>query len=99
MPYIGITGISVPEKVNQEQQIPYGAYITNVTFNSPAMMAGLQKGDIVVGADESTIKNYSDLERVLYNGNVGQMVTMKIMRQSQGTYKEMEMDIILSNVD
>jgi len=96
VPYLGINGISVTEEANERLNIPYGAYVTNVIMNSPAMLAGLQKGDIIIRADDEDIDNYYDLERILYHAEVGQVLKLKVMRQSQDMYKEMNMDVTLT---
>lgn len=98
-PYLGIKGISVTREANQESQIPYGAYVTEVVRESPAMLVGMQKGDVIVAINDVTIDSFSEYERVLYNLKSGETVTVQIMRYSQGTYKEMTMDVVLGGVE
>lgn len=97
--YLGIKGIGVTKEANTEYQIPYGAYVTDVVMNSPAMLAGLQKGDIIVGMNERVIEDYDDFKKAMYYVSPGQMVTVKLMRQSQDTYKEMSMDVTLTGAE
>ncbi len=99
VPYLGIEGISVTREANVELQIPYGAYVTDVINNSPAMLAGIQEGDIIIGMNDVTVDEYSDFEKAMYNTNSGDVVKLKIMRYSQGIYKEMDMDATLKGVD
>lgn len=99
IPRLGIRGISVTKDANERLYIPFGAYVTDVVINSPAMRTGLQAGDIIISANETLIDDYGDLERVLYNAEVGQILKLKIMRQSQDIYKEMSMDVTLTGVD
>lgn len=99
VPYLGISGISVTLEANLELQIPYGAYVTNVINKSPAMLAGLQEGDVIIGVNDTEVDDYSDLEKALYASNSGDIVKLKIMRYSQGIYKEMEMEATLKGVE
>ena len=99
IPYLGIRGTSVTREANRDLQIPYGAYITDVIMNSPAMLAGIQKGDIIIGMGERGIEDYDDFEKVMYEISSGQVVTIKLMRQSQDIYKEMSMDVTLTGAN
>ena len=94
---MGIKGTNVTEEANAESQIPYGAYVTDVIMDSPAMLEGLQKGDIIIGLGDITIENYTDFATAMYNNfKAGQSITIKLMRPSQDTYKEMSIDVVLS---
>lgn len=95
IPYLGITGVDVPEEANEEFQVPYGAYVREVSMDSPAMLAGIQSGDVIVGIDEQTVTRMSDYTAYLVKSNPGDELTLRIMRQSQGEYKEMTFEIVL----
>ena len=93
--YMGITGIDVSEEANSKMNVPFGAYVTEVAMNSPAMMAGIQQGDVVVFMDGSEIQSFSDYIRVLMNATAGETIEVTLMRQSQEEYKEMTLNIEL----
>lgn len=99
IPYLGINGTDVEMNNGEESLIPKGTYILDVEMNSPAMLAGLQKGDIIVGMDESIIEDYADFARAMHSANVDQIVNIKLMRPSQGIYKEMSMDVTLTGAE
>ena len=101
IPYLGIEGISVTAEAeaDPELQIPHGAYVTNVISNSPAMMAGIQEGDIIIEINELVIEDYSDFEKVMYSVGSTETIGLKVMRFSQGTYKEMEMEAALKGAE
>ena len=100
VPYLGIKGTSVTKEANVNSQIPYGAYIEDVVMNSPAMMEGLQKGDIIVGLEDIEVENYEDFAAAMYNNfYAGQSINVKLMRPSQDTYKEMSIDVVLSGAE
>lgn len=87
--YMGIQGVDVPYIANKESQVPYGAYVTEVIFDSPAMMAGIQQGDIIVGINDKDIVSYSTYSSEIMKMESGQQIEVKVMRQYQNMYKEM----------
>lgn len=95
IPYLGITGVDVPEEANEEFQVPYGAYVREVAMDSPAMLAGIQSGDVIVGVNEQSVTRMSDYTAYLVKSEPEDVLTLKVMRQSQGEYKEMTFEIVV----
>lgn len=94
-PYLGIRGIDVSEEANQENGVPYGAYVREVDFDSPAMRAGVKRGDVIIsmeGNEISTFNNYSNNLMLL---EVGKSIELKIMRLVRNEYREMTFKIVL----
>lgn len=92
--YLGITGIGVTPKAHQEERVPLGVYVQEVEEDSPALRAGIQKGDIIVGIDGIKIDSYADFAKVFGLKKASQMAEIKIMRQSVNEYTEMTFNII-----
>ena len=97
LPYLGVKGTDVTQQAHDSQNIPYGAYITGVKLDSPAMQAGLQAGDVIVQIGEKDISSMYTFTYNLYQMNAGDAVTLVVMRQSQGEYKESTLQIVLSS--
>lgn len=95
VPYLGITGISVSKEANEEGQVPLGVYVEDVAMDSPAMQAGIQRGDVIVGMGNKVITGYVDYASAFSELDAGTTVTLKVMRQFQNEYKEMDFDILL----
>lgn len=95
IPYSGVEGMDVSSDVNRNFNVPLGAYVKEVKKNSPAMLAGIQQGDIIVGVDDITITNYNAYITMLMNKEAGDDIQIKLMRQSQEEYKEMTIMITL----
>ena len=93
--YLGISGVDVTMDAYIELDVPYGAYVTEIEMDSPAMMAGIQKGDVIVTLDGKEITKYSEYTAQLMQKKVGDTVKVTIMRQVQDEYKQMEFEIIL----
>lgn len=97
VPVFGIKATGVTNQAHEEYDIPYGAYILGVKIDSPAMKAGIQAGDIIVKIDNKDISSMTSLSYYLHRQNVGKLVKVVIMRHSQGTYKELTLNIELIN--
>jgi len=93
--YLGIKGMDVSYKANTQMNVPLGTYVKEVTRNSPAMLAGIQQGDIIVKIGKSEIKDFDNFESALMSAEPGKMTEIVLMRQSQQEYKEMTLSIIL----
>ena len=93
--YLGVHGTDVPEEVAVESGIPRGAYIKEIEMDSPAMIAGIQSGDVIVQIGDIPVTNYNELLNVLYNGTPGEFINVTLMRQSVDTYHEMVVEVTL----
>lgn len=98
MAYMGVYGVDVPAKVHEELGVPYGAYINQVTIDSPAMMGGIQTGDVITQFDGVDVGSYDDYVSMLLRTQAGSSVKVKVMRQVQDNYKEMVLSITLETV-
>lgn len=96
--YLGIHGADVPPEASLESGIPAGAYIKEIEMDSPAMIAGIQSGDVItrVGIDEVT--NYNDLLNLLYNKEPEDVVNITLMRQGMNGFQSMRVTVTLGEV-
>ena len=99
IPYLGIIGGDVPREANEQSQVPFGAYVREVEMDSPAMLAGVQSGDVIVGVDGQSVAKMSDYASYLLKLNPEDTVTVRIMRQSQGEYKEITFEITVGDAN
>lgn len=88
-PTIGVTLQTITQDYGQYKA---GLYITDVTSGSGAEAAGLQVGDQIVGAEGEEISSYTELSKVLRNKNVGDTLTLTIVRNGE----QMDVDVILT---
>lgn len=93
--YLGVYGTDVTTEVNEREGVPFGAYITEIKMDSPAMVAGIQSGDVITGMGEKEIKGYSDLVSALMEVQPDDMVKITLMRQGPEEYVQMEVDVML----
>ena len=99
IPYFGISGVDVTKEANMELGVPFGAYITEVEMDSPAMKAGIQQGDVLVTLDEKIIISYKEYSSELMKKNAGDTIKVAVMRQVQDEYKRMEFEIVLEEAE
>ena len=97
--YLGITGVDVPKEANEQSQVPFGAYVREVDMDSPAMQGGIQSGDVIVGMDLTNVTCMRDYTNYLVKCNGDDVLTLRVMRQSQGEYKEMTFEITVGKAD
>lgn len=93
--YLGTYGTDVTADANESLGVPYGAYITEIEMDSPAMAAGIQSGDILTAIGEKEIKTYNDLVGAMVEFQPDQNVTITLMRQGPEEYLPMEVDVTL----
>ncbi len=84
-PYIGITGSVVDSTTAKRYNLPEGVYVEKVEENSPAKTAGLQQGDIITKIEGTAVKSVSELNKVKYNYNIGDTVTLTVYRNGSET--------------
>lgn len=94
--YFGVYGTDVTEEANLKMGVPYGAYITEIDMDSPAMDAGIQSGDVITKLDETEISNYQELVNALLLKEPDNTVKIGLMRQGPEGYTEMELIATLS---
>jgi len=93
--HMGITGTDVPDEIHLEKHVPVGAYVTGIIMDSPAMKAGIQSGDVIVGMEGEEITSFADYHAALLSCEPGTTVTVTVMRQGQDEYQEMEIEVLL----
>ena len=79
-------GLTVQDAENQA-----GAYVISVDKGKAAQRASIAKGDIIIGLDDETITNVTDLTRALRNFRAGDVAYVTLLREDT----ELEFAIIL----
>lgn len=97
--YLGIYGADVPKDIQETGNVPAGACVTGIVMDSPAMVAGIQSGDVIVQMGTEEISSFGDYNRVLMNLLPDTEVTLTVMRQGQDEYQEMTVDVLLDTLE
>ena len=96
--YLGITGVNVTSEAHQSMGVPYGAFVTELEMDSPAMLAGIQAGDVITSINENVVASFSSYTSMLMDFSPGQTVQLTVMRQAQEDYREMSFSIELAGL-
>jgi S1-C subfamily serine protease len=85
--YIGVAGQVVPihRRVVRHYNLPVetGVFVVSIEPDSPALKAGLQEGDLIVGYDDQPIAGIDDLHRLLTDQKVGLKSKLTVIRRSE----------------
>ena len=84
-PYLGISFQAVTPDIANAYNLPvqYGAYVTDVSANSPASQAGLQQGDIITSLGGVALDATHDYINVLFNFKPGDQVSLVYNRNGK----------------
>ena len=90
--YMGLICETVTDEIreNVDNEMPYGLYITGTEEGSPAYVATLMPGDILVRVGDNPVQTLSDYMSVLSTYEKDQDVKLTVMRKGREGYKEIE---------
>lgn len=94
-PHLGLNVTDVTPVAKSNYNIPSGAYITNIAMDSPAMLSGIHKGDVVVALNDAVVYSVNDYENELKAYTPGDTVVVTIMRKNGDTYVSMDIKVTL----
>ena len=93
--YAGIIGMDVTKEVHESLAMPYGAYVSEVALQSPAMEAGIKSNDVIVKIDRNEITSYREYKEAIFAKKPGDTVILHIMRYNGGEYIPLEVSVSL----
>ena len=96
--YLGVSGVNVTSEAHQDMGVPYGAYVTEVDMDSPAMLAGIQAGDVITVINDNAVASFNSYTTMLMDFTPGETVQLTVMRQAQDEYREMSFSIQLTGL-
>ena len=82
-PYIGISGISIDEKISEKYNLPIGVYLKTVEDFSPAEKAGLKIGDVVTKLDGKDVKSTDDITTIKNSHSIGDVISLTYVRDEK----------------
>ncbi len=90
IPYLGIHAQDISIDVRNELGLPQGAYIVDIDMDSPAMLSGIQRGDIIVQVGAKEIRNAADYMEALFNAEIDRDLSIYVYRESRDDYQKMQ---------
>ena len=97
VPYIGIHGVVVTEKIANEQEIPKGIYVREVEADSPAMQAGIQNGDVITAIDKTDIAGIAGFHKQITEAGTGTQIKVKGQRRGADGYVDVIFDVTIGS--
>ena len=85
--YLGIKGVTVTQEALR-QGVPSGVYVTEVIMDSPAMLGGIQTGDVIQAINGQKITQMSELTAVLERLSNRQNTSLEGRRLTKDGYKK-----------
>ena len=81
-PYLGISGLSLSPEVAESYNIPHesGVLVVKVGSGSPAHRSGVAAGDVILKADQASLKAWEDLQHIIKNKKVGDSLELTVER-------------------
>lgn len=89
LPYLGIYTQDITSQIRLEMGLPQGAYIFDIDMDSPAMLNGIQKGDIIVEVGTQEIRSASDYMNALRDALIDRNLRIVVQRANGELYEEM----------
>jgi serine protease Do len=93
VPYIGIIGEIITEEVAEAENVPQGLFVKEVEVDSPAMAAGIQRGDILTEIAGEEIKSLNIYHNAVMNHEAGQSVRVKGQRSGVESYVDIKFNV------
>lgn len=90
IPYLGMKVITVNGKIARDNDIPEGVYIKEVAVDSPAMLAGLQSGDVITQVDKRSLSTVAAYSEQVMHMIPGEEYPVIVQRQGANGYYEVK---------
>ena len=83
---LGIAGdqVSLPQRLRAQAGLGQeaGVRVVEVQPGSPAEVAGLEPGDVILALDQETVTGIDDIARVLDGSKIGKRVSVRVLRDA-----------------
>lgn len=97
VPYIGVHGVVITEKVSEEQGIPKGIYVKEIEADSPAMQAGIQNGDVITQIDKTDVTSITGYHKKMTEAGSGAQIKVTGQRRGADGYVEVTFDVTIGS--
>lgn len=95
VPYTGLIGTEVTKEAAEEEELPSGVYVQNVSADSPAMEAGIKNGDIIIDVNGEEVDTMESYHRALMKCIPGSRIFIGGKRRSNDGYADMKFKVVL----
>jgi len=103
-PLLGVSMLDASQKYQLYQngimlndEITEGVVVVEVSKDTPAYVAGLKKGDVILEMNGKKIEDIANFKTQLYKCNIGDTITVKIYRNNNIKDIKVKLDVALEN--
>ncbi len=93
--HLGVYIQDITEDLAEMFNWPVGVYVSDTTEGGPANEAGILKGDIIVGLNDIEVTSTTQLIEKVTSYRASTEVTVRLMRNNDGIYEEIEVQVTL----
>jgi serine protease Do len=92
-PWLGVVGLTLTEQISRYYDLPigHGVIVTKVAEGSPAEMAGMTGGDIILQIDDTETRSIEELVREVRRRKVGDKVRIFTLRNGREHFFEVKL--------
>lgn len=80
-PVIGLAGRAVTKQDAQAYNMKVGVYVSSLTANGPAYMAGIKVGDVIVECEGEPVETVDDINAIKNKKSPGDQLKLKVYRK------------------
>ncbi|SDM98877.1 S1C family serine protease [Lachnospira pectinoschiza] len=91
--YCGIEGQNITDELAEKYSLPTGVYISSVEIDSPAYLAGLQAGDVIVEVDGKSLLTIQEFSEKLYQKSDGNVMEITVKRKGKDSLQMITFDV------
>lgn len=78
--YLGVVGTDVTAEISKKLDVSRGVYVNEVETDSPALLAGIQTGDVIIDIDNIKITSMGQLNTVISSYQPKDELKIKVVR-------------------
>ncbi len=96
--YLGLVASDISREEALKLNISHGVYVTKVEEKSPAFLAGIKKGDVILELEGVQITSMSQYYNRLNKLGKASKATIKLMRKQDEEWATMDIGVVVSKV-
>ncbi|RDU24582.1 S1C family serine protease [Anaerosacchariphilus polymeriproducens] len=95
VPRLGISALTVSEEAEHQYQVTKGVYVSDVALDSPSMIAGVQRGDVIIKFNGEKILNMNHYKEALFKCPLEGQAKITVMRYGPEGSTQIECNAIV----
>ena len=93
VPYLGLQVSTVTDKIAEANDLPKGVYVRSVLMDSPAMIGGIQSGDVIVKINGENVSTEDAYQRMVLSLEPDKTYKIVLKRQGSDGYTKVSCEV------